>query len=160
DYYSLAGIFDSSNMLFGAGGKKGGGKKGAGAGGLHSLSDGGQAMGVRDGRAADTAVCIRGDSKNRGAVVPRGFLTVAATPATQLVSRAQSGRLELAAWLTQPDNPLTARVLVNRVWLHLFGQGLSRVVDNFGLHGEPPTHPELLDHLAVQFMEEGWSVKK
>jgi hypothetical protein len=127
---------------------------------LGTLSDGNLVMAVNEGRPKDTAICIRGDATKRGAFVPRGFLTAALTPATQQVNKAQSGRLELAAWLTQPDHPLTARVMVNRVWLHLFGQGLSRVPDNFGLHGEPPTHPELLDNLALQFIEDGWSIKK
>jgi hypothetical protein len=156
DYYSLAGIFDSTQML---GGSAGQGKMGS-PGELGSLSDGSLAMMVRDGRPADTAICVRGDSTKRGDVVPRGFLTAALTPSTKPVNKAQSGRLELAAWLTQPDHPLTARVIVNRIWLHLFGQGLSRVPDNFGLHGEPPTHPELLDNLALQFVADGWSIKK
>jgi hypothetical protein len=77
------------------------------------------------------------------------------------VGRGESGRLELALWLTRDDNPLTARVMVNRVWQHLFGYGLVRSVDNFGTTGDRPTHPELLDHLATRFVEGGaWSVKK
>ncbi|MBO0697333.1 MAG: DUF1553 domain-containing protein [Zavarzinella sp.] len=75
-------------------------------------------------------------------------------------SRAASGRLELANWITSPDHPLTARVLVNRVWQHHFGEGIVRSPDNFGKLGERPTHPELLDWLAVRFIEGGWSVKK
>lgn len=158
DYYSLAGIFNSAQMLYGAGVK---GAKGGGDGGLHALNNGGQAMGVKEGvKVGDAPICIRGDSTKKGDVVPRGFLTVALTPNTKPVDKNKSGRLELAAWLTQPDNPLTSRVIVNRVWQHLFGQGLSRVVDNFGLHGEPPTHPELLDNLALKFQEDGWSIKK
>src|SRR5207249_10297364 len=70
------------------------------------------------------------------------------------------GRKELADWLVRPDNPLPARVMVNRIWHHLFGVGLVRSVDNFGATGETPSHPELLDHLATRFVEQGWSVKK
>jgi hypothetical protein len=71
-----------------------------------------------------------------------------------------SGRLELANWIVDPKNPLTSRVMVNRVWHWLIGAGLVRTVDNFGTTGESPSHPELLDHLAVQFVQQGWSVKK
>jgi hypothetical protein len=72
----------------------------------------------------------------------------------------KSGRLEFARWLTHPDHPLTARVMANRVWRHLLGAGLVRTMDNFGFSGERPSHPELLDTLAVRFMTDGWSVKK
>jgi len=72
----------------------------------------------------------------------------------------QSGRRELAQWLADPANPLPARVTVNRIWKHLLGEGLVRTVDNFGRQGETPSHPELLDNLALQFVQEGWSVKK
>jgi hypothetical protein len=156
DYYSLAGIFESSEMM---GGPAGQGKMGS-PGELAKLSDSSLVMAVLDKRPTDAAICIRGDATKRGDIAPRGFLTAAVTPNTKPVNKAQSGRLELAAWLTQPDHPLTSRVMVNRIWLHLFGQGLSRVPDNFGLHGEPPTHPELLDNLALQFVEDGWSIKK
>ena len=72
----------------------------------------------------------------------------------------QSGRLDLAQWLTSPRNPLTPRVIVNRVWQHLFGQGIVTTVDNFGVTGDRPSHPELLDYLASQFIRDGWSIKK
>jgi hypothetical protein len=71
-----------------------------------------------------------------------------------------SGRLELAEWLTSKDNPLTARVAVNRIWMHLFGEGIVKSADNFGFLGDKPSHPELLDHLASKFMADGWSVKQ
>ncbi|MFO0822700.1 MAG: DUF1553 domain-containing protein [Gemmataceae bacterium] len=74
--------------------------------------------------------------------------------------RSGSGRLELAEWIASKDNPLTARVMVNRVWQHLFGRGIVPTADNFGAAGQPPTNPELLDHLALNFMQNGWSVKK
>ena len=164
EYYALAGIFDSTTMLFGAGGGKGG-NKGANPGGLHALSDGGQVMGVKEGRIADAAVCIRGDTTQKGETVQRGLLTVvdvnkAKDSEIPKVNRSASGRLELAQWLTRPENPLTARVAVNRVWLHLFGRGLVNSPDNFGSLGEKPSHPELLDHLANRFIADGWSTKK
>ncbi len=111
-------------------------------------------------RVADIRVHIRGLVGNQGEVVPRGFLQVASTGEIPTLPENQSGRLELGDWLANPANPLTARVMVNRVWHWLFGAGLVRTVDNFGTTGEAPSHPELLDHLAVRFMEDGWSVKK
>ncbi|MCZ6792295.1 MAG: DUF1549 domain-containing protein [Planctomycetota bacterium] len=118
------------------------------------------AMGVRDRtQAVDCKVHVRGEVTNLGAQVPRGFLQVIAGP--DLAIRPQSsGRLELARWLTRRENPLTARVMVNRIWHHLFGRGLVRTVDNFGHSGETPSHPLVLDHLARRFQENGWSIKK
>jgi hypothetical protein len=117
--------------------------------------------GVREGKTiADTAVRIRGEAERLGPTVPRGFLTAIAVPGAPSVNPAQSGRLELAQWLTNPNNPLTPRVIVNRVWQHLFGQGIVSTVDNFGVTGDRPSHPELLDHLASQFIRDGWSIKK
>ncbi len=117
--------------------------------------------GLREGDTiADTAVRIRGEAERLGPVVPRGFLTAFQIPDASKLDPAHSGRLELAAWLTSSQNPLTPRVEVNRIWQHLFGQGFVISVDNFGVTGDRPSHPELLDYLAVQFIRQGWSVKK
>jgi hypothetical protein len=107
-----------------------------------------------------TELRIRGIEKQRGETVPRGFLQVAMVSPAADLPETSSGRLELADWIASRDNPLTARVLVNRVWAWLFGAGIVRTVDNFGTTGELPSHPELLDTLALRFMEEGWSLKK
>jgi cytochrome c553 len=157
EYYALAGIFDSSQMLFGKAVAKGG-KNGVPTG-MHALSSGGEAMGLREGTARNCQVCIGGDSSKLGESVPRGFLKVATLSQAPAI-KSGSGRLELAEWLTSRDNPLTARVAVNRIWLHLFGRGIVPSADNFGFLGERPSHPELLDHLATRFMKDGWSVKK
>jgi hypothetical protein len=113
-----------------------------------------------DEKAGDTQICIRGLVHQRGAQVPRGLLRVMLDGEPPVFSDQESGRRQLADWLASPQNPLTARVLVNRVWHWLFGAGLVRTTDNFGTTGEVPSHPELLDHLALRFIEEGWSVKK
>ena len=120
------------------------------------------ALAVRDvDEPADSPIYRRGDFQNLGDVVPRGFLTAVSTSTTDAILQGTSGRLQLAHWLTDVKNPLTSRVLVNRVWHHLFGQGLVRTVDYFGVHGEAPSHPELLDFLAVRMREEDeWSLKK
>jgi hypothetical protein len=118
------------------------------------------AMAVKDAeRPHDEAVRVRGEPDNAGPVVPRGFVGVLGPAEPPRIAAGQSGRLELARWIASSDNPLTARVLVNRVWMHLFGQGIVPTVDNFGVNGEEPMHPELLDHLAIRFVEGGWSVK-
>jgi cytochrome c553 len=119
------------------------------------------AMGVREAKkVADTQICIRGESRNRGDSVPRGLITVATIGEPPKINENESGRLQLANWMASPNNPLTARVAVNRIWKHLFGRGIVPSLDNFGALGEKPSHPELLDYLAVQFVRDGWSFKK
>jgi hypothetical protein len=104
-------------------------------------------------------VFVRGNPANKGEEVPRQFLEVLAGENRKPFASG-SGRLELAEAITSKDNPLTARVMVNRVWLHHFGVGLVKTSSDFGARSEPPSHPELLDWLARQFMAEGWSLKK
>lgn len=119
------------------------------------------AMGVRDKKKpADCKVNINGDAKKLGGDVSRGFLTAFQLPNVESIDPTQSGRLELASWLTNLDHPLTARVMTNRVWQHLFGKGLVHTPDDFGEYGARPTHPELLDHLANRFVDDGWSSKR
>ena len=113
--------------------------------------------GVIDEAAPDQPLLVRGNHRNLGEPVPRGFLTAVDSrqyPEPGLV------RLRLAEAVTAPDNPLTARVAVNRVWRYLFGYGIVRTVDNFGRLGDPPSHPELLDHLAAGFVDDGYSIKR
>jgi hypothetical protein len=117
------------------------------------------AMGVREGYPRDIAVLHRGELDKPGEIALRGFPQVLAPQGSPKISTG-SGRAELARWVVSPENPLTARVWVNRVWLHLFGTGLVPTPDNFGHSGQLPTHPELLDHLALQFMQQGWSTKR
>jgi hypothetical protein len=111
---------------------------------------------------ANEAIRLAGQFDELGAVVPRGFLSVLGDAQLPTIAPDDSGRLALANWLTARDTPaghLAARVLANRIWRHLIGRGLVRTVDNFGRTGETPTHPELLDYLASQLIESGWSIK-
>lgn len=118
----------------------------------------GMTYGVVEGTPLDAHTQLRGEPSRPGAETPRGFIKAlgggALPPGTQ-----GSGRYELAAWLTRPENPLTARVMVNRLWQHHFGQGLVGTPNDFGVRGTLPTHPELLDHLATRFLQNGWSIK-
>ena len=189
DYYALAGIFKSTETMWGAAAHQG---LTAPQTPLHELQAAAKvlpraeveqiiqanpphrppakpsfaykanaplAMGVREAKKIeDCKLNIDGESKKLGAVIPRGFLS--ACGGGTVADLNQSGRLELAKWIISPQNPLTARVFVNRVWLHLFGEGLVTTPNDFGLAGERPTHPELLDHLATRFMRQGWSIKK
>lgn len=119
-----------------------------------------RAMIVRDQpRPVEPRVFLRGNPGRPGPAVPRQFLEVVAGAERQPF-RQGSGRLELAQSIVDRHNPLTARVIVNRVWQHHFGYGLVRSHGDFGVRGEPPTHPELLDYLALRFMEAGWSIKQ
>lgn len=153
DYYGLAGVFASTEMynkplhVDVARDKKGQAKDPADA--LHV---------IRDGDVTDLAVMIRGNVDQRGEVVPRGLPAVLLPPPRREFHDG-SGRRELADAIANPRNPLTARVIVNRVWQEYFGRGLVATPSNFGRLGERPTHPELLDDLAVRFMDAGWSLK-
>jgi hypothetical protein len=118
---------------------------------LHILTD------VKEAR--DMPLHLRGDPYNLGEPVPRHFLSVLGDPEPAPL-KTGSGRLDLANQIASAANPLTARVIVNRIWHHHFGAGLVRSLSNFGAAGDRPSHPELLDYLAVQFVEDGWSIKK
>jgi len=196
DYYALAGIFTSSETLWGVAANEG---LTAPATDLHILeaaphvpppadfvetvlvldSNTGQpkkppkpkwplgtplAMGVRDrAKVADCKLHVKGESGSLGESVSRGFLSCVSFSSTTdplRVNSEQSGRRELADWVTHPEHPLTPRVFVNRVWQHLFGEGLVGTPDDFGVYGQPPTNPQLLDHLATRFVQQGWSLKQ
>lgn len=159
DYYALAGVFASTEMYNRPLDPK------------SELKDNGQTKSekdalhiVRDIQPKDLSVMIRGDVNRLGPNVPRGFLTVlsgqsVSQETTRVAFRHGSGRLELADQIVSSDNPLVARVLVNRVWSRLMGSPIVATPSNFGSLGERPTHPELLDDLSVRFMQQGWSIK-
>jgi hypothetical protein len=153
DYYALAGVFASTEMfnrpLEGVPAPPKDDKTKSPRNMLHI---------VREGKPTDLTVFVRGDVTNKGAVVPRRFLHVLCEE-TPPAFREGSGRRELAESIVDPHNPLTARVIVNRVWGQLFGRPLVGTPSNFGALGERPSHPELLDDLAVRFVESGWSLK-
>ena len=117
-------------------------------------------MAVKDGGPAPMRILVRGSHHNPGKLVPRRFLQILDGSRSGIVDSDQSGRLELARFIASPDNPLTARVMVNRIWQWHFGTGLVASSDNFGTLGDRPSHPELLDRLAAYFVESGWSVKQ
>ena len=114
--------------------------------------------GTRHEGFKDAPVFLRGNHKRLGKSVPRGFPRVLTGGRPTRITEG-SGRRQLADWLTRPDHPLTARVMVNRIWQHHFGEGLVRTANDFGRRGDPPSHPELLDYLAARFVESGWSAK-
>jgi hypothetical protein len=117
------------------------------------------AMAMLDGNGVDEHVLLRGSYKTPGDLAPRQFLEAIAGSHQPPIERG-SGRLELAERMVDPSDPFVPRVMVNRVWQHLFGRGIVPTVDNFGVLGQPPTHPELLDFLADRFVREGWSAKR
>ncbi|MCA9191935.1 MAG: PSD1 domain-containing protein [Planctomycetales bacterium] len=162
DYYALAGVFASTEMY----------NRPLKADA--ELKDNGQTKNekdalhiVRDIESQNLAIMIRGDVNRRGPTVPRGFLTVLdqspLSTEPHSLHRAEfqqgSGRMELANQIVSPNNPLTARVFVNRVWARLIGRPLVSTPSNFGSLGDLPSHPELLDDLAVRFVQNGWSLK-
>ena len=118
------------------------------------------AMAMQDANATrNSPVLERGSIRAKGDAVPRGTLSALDLP-LRAIDEKESGRLQLAEWIADRRNPLTARVMVNRVWQHLFGRGLVATPDNFGALGSRPTHPQLLDDLALRFMEDDWSIKR
>lgn len=126
-----------------------------------------QALAAADGDSWNDPVYVRGNPKTVGETVPRRMLTALAPaePAAEAgeptpFPEGHCGRLELAEQVTDPENPLFARVIVNRLWHHLFGRGIVATVDNFGVLGQPPTHPELLDRLATDFQRDNYSIKR
>jgi hypothetical protein len=120
-----------------------------------------QALAVEDvAQPADMRLTLRGNPYALGDTMPRGLVRVAMWAPQPQIPAGQSGRRELAEWIADARHPLTARVAVNRIWQKLFGEGLVRSVDYFGIRGDTPSHPELLDHLAHRFMRDGWSQKR
>tara|TARA_R110002049_G_scaffold46487_1_gene135119 strand:- start:59335 stop:62496 length:3162 start_codon:yes stop_codon:yes gene_type:complete len=117
------------------------------------------AMAMLDGSGEDAHVYIRGSSSNPGPLEPRHFLTAVAGNEPMSIDRG-SGRLQLARQINDPSNPLASRVIVNRIWHHLMGRGIVPTTDDFGVLGRRPTHPELLDHLATKFLNDGRSMKR
>jgi hypothetical protein len=114
---------------------------------------------LKEGTVTDARIQAGGDPQRAGAQVPRGVPKVLDPDGAFRVTTETSGRLELADWIARAGNPLTARVMVNRIWQHHFGRGIVPTPSDFGTQGDPPTHPELLDWLAARFVESGWSIK-
>jgi cytochrome c553 len=115
-------------------------------------------MGMQPGPVVKANIFERGEVSKPGQKIERGFIQVMSDRAIKIPSTA-NGRKELALWMTSEDHPLTAKVMVNRIWMKLMGSGLVRTPENFGTTGQAPTHPELLDYLALRFMKNNWSVK-
>ena len=158
DYYALYGIFDSTQYPFPGIELD---KKPRDFAALFENGKPGKSLvyAVSESRAADAALQVRGEPKKPGEVVPRGFLELLGGQSLNGDESKQSGRRQLADWLTDRKNPLTARVMANRIWQYHFGSGLVTTPSDFGHRGLAPSHPELLDWLASRFMTDGWSIK-
>lgn len=118
----------------------------------------GRVLGLTDGTGENGHIYVRGNHRTPGKEVTRTMLEALRSRPVEITSG--SGRLQLAEQIVAPENPLTARVMVNRIWHHLTGRGIVASTDNFGVLGQPPTHPDLLDHLASGFIRDGWSIKR
>jgi hypothetical protein len=157
DYYSLYGYFESTQYPH-AGTESGRQRKN-----FTPLPGGGLAYAVFDKQdpkqIQDTRVHQDGNPSSLGAVAKRGYLDIL-DPADAEIAEGESGRLQLARWIASPDNPLTTRVMANRIWQYHFGRGLVKTSSTFGKQGDQPTHPQLLDWLATRFVQDGWSFKK
>ena len=162
DYYGLAGVFKSTKTMenYTKVAKWNENPLWEFAPKMPGDTDPPTAMGVTEDKIIDVAINIRGNPQKLGEVALRHVPPVVRGPQTPQFTPTESGRRELAQWMTDAKNPLTSRVLVNRVWRWHFGQGIVRSTDNFGLLGEKPTHPELLDWLSQRFVNSGWSIKK
>lgn len=148
DYYGLAGVFASTRMFNRSLTDKAAKDDAKPEDSLHI---------VREGTPKDLHVFVRGDVESPGPLAPRRFLPILARDPQPFTEG--SGRKQLADAIVDPGNPLTARVIVNRIWAAYFGRGLVGTLSNFGLMGDRPTHPDLLDDLAVRFQQNGWSLK-
>ena len=157
DYYSLAGIFRSTQSMADLGIPT---SKWMDFPITQPGQDPMMVMAVKDGEPRDLRVHRRGSRFDLGKVAPRRFLRILAGEDHEPIRTEQSGRLELARWIASGENPLTARVMVNRIWQAHFRRGLVATVDNFGYLGEEPSHPRLLDWLASRFIDSGWSIKE
>ncbi len=127
---------------------------------IRYVTDPNRAMGAADGEIRDCEIRLKGKPYDRDVAPPRGDVRIVGLPELPAIPASASGRLQLARWIASSDNPLTARVFVNRVWSHLFGRGIVPLVDEFGSISDEPPHRELLDHLARRFIAVDWSVKK